>query len=529
MPVRLYGGAAELFVAEDRELFIVGGARTGKSNGALTKAKFVAHTYPGSRQLFVRMTRKSLSESILPDWENKILGREHPAIGRARRTNRPAYYFPNGSDVVLGGLDDPEGFLSAEFDRIYVFQAEKLPDQKPWDTLLTRLSGAATPYCQILGDINPGSDRSWVLKRARSLVCFACGVVQDDQKAVQCQKCARENLGRVKWIDSRHQDNPRWFNHATGEWTPEGREYLIGTLGRTRGLQRARLLEHKWVSEEGLILEEFDPAVHMLGGELKNDSSRGWLLHVRHEAWSEDSKDPMRRTPVPIDWFGAGYDWGFDPDPGALQVWAHDRYGRRFLVFECGRLKWQIDQWAQLAEDLWKEFRFRYIACDPSMPAIIDAFNRRLTPFTGRGAPAIAIGADNRVRSKKDDMVLAGIDLMRWGLRDPKGVVRTFLLRDAARDGVDPQLREEGRPCSAEEEIGSWVFGTKKSTGEVTEKPSEDCDDHFVAAWRYEAGEGWGKGRGEKLGAVQQYPEKSLGAVLNHAKKLERARAKDLR
>ena len=91
---KLYGAAAELFKATDREVLAESGARTGKTHSELVKARYTAETYPGSRQLFVRQTRTSLSESVLPDWENKVLGHGHPAIGRARRSHRDAYHFP---------------------------------------------------------------------------------------------------------------------------------------------------------------------------------------------------------------------------------------------------------------------------------------------------------------------------------------------------------------------------------------------------------------------------------------------------
>lgn len=522
----LFGNAAELFLSREREILCEGPARCGKSNAVLTKAKYLAESHPGARLLFLRKTRASLSHSILADFEGKILGPSHPAVGRARRDHRSAYYFPNGSTIVLGGMDQPDRFLSAEYDLFAYFQCEEETDESAWDTLMSRLSGRTLGFQQAIADCNPASERHWLLRRAQSRLCLSCArTVERD--AVACANCKGTSIGGMQHLAFKHWENPLLFDHDRREWTEFGREYLTNTLGRLRGLRRKRLLLGQWVSEEGQILEDFDPSVHVLSGEAKKTPGQGWQLHVKHDAWSADSKDPMRRTPVPIDWFGAGYDWGYSPDPGVFEVWAYDRYGRRFLVYECGRLKWQVDQWADLAERLWKEFQFRYIACDPSFNAIIDAFNRRLTPFAGRDAPAIAIGADNRLRSKKDDMTLAGIDLMRWALRDHKGEVRTFLMRDAARDGVDSTLREEGRPCSSEEEIPSWVFATKKTTGEMIEKPSDDCDDHFMAAWRYEVGEGYGKRLGEKLGAVQPYPEKSLGAVLNHAKKMAAAKKRD--
>lgn len=525
-PFKLYGAAADYFDCEEREVLNESGARTGKTHSELVKAYYVAETYPGSRQLFARETRKSLSETVLPDWENKILGRHHPAVGRRHRDARSVYNFPNGSTIVLHGLDDPENVLSGEFDRIYVFQAEQLRTDDAWNALLSRMSGSATPYCQATADANPGSDRHWLIKRIEETLCLFGGHIVQPPDAKVCQECGGTALGRMAHFAFRHHDNPLLFNHATGTWWPFGEQYL-GTLGRTRGLRRKRLFLHQWVSEEGQVLEDYDPAIHRIAGQLTQDAD-GWLLKVNAPGWEVGAKDAKgnpdhwREANVRLEWFGAGADWGFSPNPATMQVWGYDRYGRRFLVAQVYKTKQQMEWWAQTAVTLYQEFKMRYIACDPSANALIELFNQRLSGLGGREGPAIAIGADNTIRRQKPD--LAGIDLMRWGLRDPDGLVRTYLLKDTLRYGIDPELREASRPVCLEDEIPDWVFGKVKSTEEPLEKPDEDCDDHGLDAWRYEAGEGWGVRHAATIGAPK-YPEGSAGEVHHHEEKMAKAKA----
>ncbi len=516
----LQGHAAAYFDCTDREVLNESGARTGKTHSELVKAKFTAEMYPGSRQLFARETRKALTETVLPDWENKVLGRGHPAIGKARRNNRDAYHFPNGSDIVLHGLDDPENILSGEFDRFYIFQAEQLTSQDTWDALLSRLSGSATPYCQATADANPGSERHWLIKRAEETLCLACGAVVDPSDAPACQVCNSTALGRMRHFAYRHTDNPLWFDWETKEWTERGVEYLTQILGRTRGVRRKRLLLHLWCSEENLVLDEYDPAVHRISGRLEQNSDLSWVLHVTSPGWTVGNKDPMREARVPLDWFGAGADWGWLPAPGCLQVWGYDRFGRRFLIVQVYKTEQQMDWWAATAHVLWKEFKFRYIAVDPSCPALKDAFNRRIA-LDHRG-PAIAISADNTIRRQDPD--LAGIDLMRWGLKDPQGVVRTYLLKDSLRYGIDSNLRDAGKPVCVEDELPEWVFERKKSTGQPTDKPDKECADHGLDAWRYESGEGWGVRMAASL-ERPKYPQGSAGEVHRHAEKMDKARA----
>lgn len=520
--MQLQGNAAAYFECEDREVLNESGARTGKTTAELIKAWYTAETYPGSRQLFARETRKSLTETVLPDWEVKILGIWHPAIGRAKRNNRDAYHFSNGSTVVLHGLDNPENILSGEFDRIYVFQAEQLTTSDAWDALLSRLSGTATPYQQATADANPGGERHWLLRRARGVVCLSCGA-SSDTDAVVCRECGSLYLGRMRQFSFRHTDNPLFFDLETQTWTEFAHQYIVGTLGRLRGVRRKRLLEHRWVSEEGLVIEDYDPAIHRISGKLSQHGDGSWVLEVTSPGWSKDSVDPLKDSIVHLDWFGVGCDWGYHPDPGCFQVWGYDRYGRRFRVVEVYKTRQQMEWWATIAEQLYREFRFRYIAVDPTMPALRDAFNLRLASIAD--TPMLAISADNTIRRQKPD--LAGIDLMRWGFRDPNGIVRTYLLKDATRYGIDGELRDAQFATCMEDELPEWVFA-KDLTGQPLAKPDDGCADHALDACRYEAGEGWGVRHAATIGAPK-YPDGSAGAIHRLEEKLAEARARRLR
>lgn len=513
----LYGAAADLFSSTDREVLCESGARTGKTNSILVKAKHLVTNYPGTRGLFVRKTRASLSESVLPDFEGKILGYDHPSIGRLRRDQRGAYYFPRGSVIVLGGMDRPERFLSAEFDFFAYFQAEEETQQAAWDTLMSRLSGRAIGYTQGIADANPAHAQHWLINRAKEILCLLCATVVP-QGHDECPKCHSTDLGRMRHLQYRLQDNPRWFNHATRTWRPEGRDLYINTLGRLRGVKRKRLRDHLWVSEEGQVLEDWDEDVHRISGHVEVDKYGVWKLHVIGTGWSENATDPMRKTPVTLRWFGAGGDFGFSPHPGVLQVWGVDDYGRSFRVVEIYQTHQQVQWWAERAAELYTEFQLDFIAMDPSANDLISAINSRIC---AKGGPAIAIGAENVLRRQTPD--LAGIDLMRWGLRDPDGKVRTFFLRDAIRHGLDDVLKEAHRATRVEEEVPSWVFKRNKTTGQLEEKPDDTRDDHGLDAWRYFVGEAYGR-RLEPSQRPKLMPQGSIGAILRHTEKMDKAR-----
>ena len=116
------GAAKALMECRDRELLIEGPAGTGKSRAVLEKINAAAWKYPGMRALICRATRVSMSETVLVTWERIVLGDGHPAIGTCSRAHRPTYEFPNGTTIVVGGLDNPDRLMSSEYDMVAAYR-----------------------------------------------------------------------------------------------------------------------------------------------------------------------------------------------------------------------------------------------------------------------------------------------------------------------------------------------------------------------------------------------------------------------
>ena len=456
----LRGPAAEYFQYAGREALLEGGTRCGKSFAFLIKAKTVADMHPGSRQLICRQTRKSLNESILRDWREEILWTGHPAVsGTSSREHQDRYTWKNGSEVVFAGLenarDTSSPILSTKWDRIYICQAEET-SQSDWELLATRLSSFQTPYRQLTADCNPAAPSHWLNQR------FAPDKVSDQR--------AR--------FPFRHYDNPSFYSgmYPNGTWTANGSEYMSILEGTLTGIRRARFLESKWVAAEGQILDNWDPRIHCVNWELKGSKESGFTIETGNS------------NPIRVAYFTAGVDWGWAPDPGAMQLWAYDSprwhpLVRRFRVAEVMRLKWQREEWADLAEDWWGRYDVKHFSCDPSDPENISYFNLRLGKKNYRTAPKLAvkcppIGGGHR-RSKNNT---AGIDLMREGLMNAKGHTRSYFLRDAFPEGVDEELRRTGRSTCFEQEVESWVYDLD-ALGNPTEKPSKKAGSHGNAIY----------------------------------------------
>ena len=167
-----------------------------------------------------------MNETVLNTWEKIVLPAGHAALGGADRSHKQRYTYANGSEVLIGGLDNAERILSAEYDTASLFEATECREDD-WEKLLTRVGrNRAMPYSQAFADCNPSGPGHWLNQRALR--------------------------GLMHRIVSRHADNP--------SLTPE----YLAKLDRLTGTRRARFFLGQWVGSEGLIYDTFDLARHVL-------------------------------------------------------------------------------------------------------------------------------------------------------------------------------------------------------------------------------------------------------------------------
>jgi phage terminase large subunit len=220
------GAALALFNAREREVVLAGPAGTGKTRGSLEYVHWCASEFPRMRGLLLRKTLVDLTSSALVTFREKVL---HPAEGvrffSGNRERPAAYQYPNGSELVVGGLDKASKVLSSEYDLIYVNQAEEL-DEAEWETLTMRARYGVMPWQQVLADANPGPPTHWLLARA--------------------------NRGMLRMLESRHDDNPAV--------TPE----YLAALDALTGIRHARYRLGLWAAAEGMVYDEYDPVVHLV-------------------------------------------------------------------------------------------------------------------------------------------------------------------------------------------------------------------------------------------------------------------------
>ena len=220
-----------------QDLIIVGAAGTGKTFGILSILHVLAADVPKLRVLICRQTRRSLTNSALVTFEEEILPADSMGCVASgeRRDHRSSYRYPNRSEIVLGGMDNPGRITSTAWDIVFVNEAIELSEEA-WETIGSRLNrpGRDRRFGWLIGDTNPGDPSHWLRKRI------------DD--------------GRTTLWDTSHRANPA-MHDGTG-WTPTGADY-IDRLGKLKGTRRKRYLEGLWAAGEGQWFETFDPESHV--------------------------------------------------------------------------------------------------------------------------------------------------------------------------------------------------------------------------------------------------------------------------
>lgn len=214
-----------------RDLVLCGPAGTGKSYGVLSVIHTLAADYPGLRVLLCRRTRKSLTESVMVTFERIARADGMGAIcSGASRKVRDAYNYPNGTTVVLGGMDKPDKFTSTDWDIVFINEAIEL-EPGAWDVIKGRLGrpGMSRRFGFLIGDTNPGDPSHWIKKRC-------------------------DEGDSVLW-DTGHKANPLMWDGL--DWTEAGRDYRDNVLAKLKGTRRKRFYEGLWAAGEGQWFEAF--------------------------------------------------------------------------------------------------------------------------------------------------------------------------------------------------------------------------------------------------------------------------------
>ncbi|MFE2346476.1 phage terminase large subunit [Kitasatospora cineracea] len=436
------GAARALFGNRNSEVVMAGAAGTGKSLACLFRVHLAALSTPGIRCLIARKTGVSLGSTTLVSFEKKVAAAALAAGvvtwfgGSAREA--PSYRYSNGSTINVGGLDKPEKVLSSEYDLIFVDEATEITITD-WETLGTRLRNGILSWQQQIAACNPVHPTHWIKQRA--------------------------NAGQLALLTSLHRDNPAYVN-ADGTLTRAGTDYMA-KLDALTGVRRLRLRDGIWAAAEGLVYEEFNPALHVVSQSVvKPEWTRWWTV-----------------------------DFGYT-NPFVWQEWAEDPDGRLYLYREIYRTK-------RLVEDHARDMLLAVTRVVGTVPErsvltandIRDDITRGLREWTEPKPRAVICDHDAEDRATLERHLGMGTSPARKTVKDGlqagqarfktagDGKPRIYLCRDTLVER-DEELAEAKKPtCTAEEAVG-YVWEPPKPGGQPKEQPVK-ADDHGMDAMRY--------------------------------------------
>lgn len=449
------------------ECLVEGPAGTGKTRLILEFVRSYVEANDGVRVLMMRDHRVDMTSTVLVEWEDAVLGFDHPAVlDGPTRAHRDVYRFANGSEVILGGFNNATKLFSGQYHGIYFNECQQTQEAK-WETLHRALRAKGGPFRFLLGDCNPEHEGHWLNQR--------------------CNKGVTMRLATKLW------HNPRFFRD--GRWQDDGTEYNNRLRSTLTGPNYQRLYLGLWTTATGLVWPEYQPERHSIHAEVTRDA-RGvwWVEHggERHE----------------LRWFVMSIDEG-PVSPGCLQAWGVTPDGVMYRVEEHYFAGLDHSEWIARAMPMVKKFNVQAMVSDHDA-SFIKAMNRALMDA---GLNPICRNADKTLGKPGKEGKRARIEIVRtrWK-QDKMFLVKGTVQRDSkltSRNGV---------PSCFEDEIPAWIYNEHvagEDSADSANDPDPRCADHAADCAMYAAAYVWGRGQAPAVQPVK-YPAGTAGQVLGH-------------
>jgi PBSX family phage terminase large subunit len=297
----LRGAARELGSCHDVEVGIDGPAGTGKTFGTLYYIHVLLLKYPRSKWLVARKSNTDLAGSALATYRDDVLDpREGVNYFGGNKVRPAAYEYPNGSLLIVSGLDKPTKVKSLEVDGVYINEATECTIDD-LEFCRMRLRKGKIPWQQVIMDFNPDAPEHWLNQRM--------------------------NDGTTTRLLSRHEDNPRY--HDGHDWTEDGRKYIFGVLGGLTGVRLARYRYGIWAASEGTVYEgSWDRARNVVK---RFDIPLGWPRYM--------SLDFGYTHPFVAKWYAE--------DPDGRYYCYREIYMTRRLVEEHAKQVKSLSRWGE--------------------------------------------------------------------------------------------------------------------------------------------------------------------------------------
>ncbi len=144
---------------------LYGGAGSGKSYVAAQKILLRTISETPHKFLVVRKVARTLRESVFALLKELIHKLGLSDEFKINETKMSFEYFPNGNQIILSGVDDPEKIKSiAGITGIWIEEATELTD-KDFDQVDLRMRGPTKHYKQLIVTFNPVSAHHWIKRK----------------------------------------------------------------------------------------------------------------------------------------------------------------------------------------------------------------------------------------------------------------------------------------------------------------------------------------------------------------------------
>lgn len=409
----LRGAILELAACSDIEAGLDGPAGTGKTFGILYLIHIKLLTYPNAKFLVARKHNTDLAGSAMATYRDNVLDEREGVRYFGGNKVRPAeYIYPNGSELVVNGLDKPGKVRSMEFDGIYINEATEctLDDIEFCRMRLGRRRKSMLPCQQLIMDFNPDAPTHFLNERM--------------------------NEGTTRRILSRHEDNPYLWDAQANDWTEAGRHYIFNILGGLTGVRLARYRYGIWAASEGAIYQDsYDRARNVI--------------------------DPF---PIPMDWPRyMVFDFGFT-NPFVTLWAAQDNDGRLYVYREIYMTQRLVEDHAK---DIKRHSQWGQPGGDPLPRALIADHDAEGIEVLRRHLGLSLMKAKKNVKG--------GIECVASRLKPAgDGKPRLLFFRNMLVER-DRSLAEKKLPTSGLEEFDSYVW-KRDASGNMLDEPEKKYD-----------------------------------------------------
>lgn len=432
-PPELRGANLALGACRDIEVCLDGPAGSGKTVAALFKVHMLLLRHPGAKALVARKTNTALAGSAIATYREMLDPEEGVTYFGGNKIKPAAFEYSNGSIMVVNGLDKRDKIKSWEFDIAYINEATEC-DEEDIEYVRSRLRHGKIGYHQLIMDCNPDAPEHWLNQRMES--------------------------GKTTRLLSRHEDNPRYFDAKTNDWTAAGREYIFEILAGLTGVLLERMRFGVWAAAHGTIYQG---------------------------VWDRN-RNVVDRFPIPHGWSRyLGIDFGYT-NPFVCKWYALDPDGRLICYREIYKTK-------TLVEDLAKEILIVsgwFHLLDPKHPRYQSSPAQNADPLP-RAIIADHDAEDRATFEKHTRLYITpakktvrdGIQAVAARLRPAgDGKPRLYYFRDCLVER-DQDLVRRKRPTCTIEEFNAYVWkrGADQSEKEEPVKENDhglDCDRYMV-------------------------------------------------